>query len=735
MRKLLTKISLLTLCFVFVASSANAQRQMEKLQRGLIAMSQGSSQVYIGWRLYGTEANSTGFNIYCSTGGATAVKLNSSVITNSTNYVHTGADLTKSLAYYVKPVVSGVEGTASNTYTLPASAPVRQYMPITLQTISGGSYDAPFAYVGDVDGNGEYDIIVKRFLVSSTDRGTIKLECYSLGGAFRWRIDLGPNGETGNNSMSQPVLVYDFNGDGKAEICLKTQEGTIFGDGTKIADTNGDGITDYNTHVYADMYQVTKDNCPEFLSLVNGLTGKEMARTAFIPRGAKSTWTTYWGDNYGHRMSFIQASVAYFNGKTPSVVFTRGPGNLMDIVAYDLTTNAFVKRFSYTSRGKTYSVGGWTDFHSIRCVDLDGDGYDEVNLGSSCLDHNGAVKYTTALVHGDRFQIGDFNPDRAGLEVFAIQQNNSTLLGAALYDAKTGAMLKTFYTSAVSDVARGDVADVNPNVKGMELFSLANSSLLSCTGAVVTAARPYPDLSIWWDGDLLREFFVGIGSGGYNPAINKWNVSTGVSDRLFTIYNDGGSYVVTCPYAGRPPLIADVLGDWREEVILQTSDYSQLRIYTTVIPTTYKLYTLMHNSAYRNTTTVKGYLSSNYPDYYLGVGMSTPANPSLTLKSADAPDEISPVIENSIAKQTTINVYPNPLVGGTSELNFSLENRSEVSVSIFNNMGKVVYQKNLGVKEAGEVLQTLDLPALTKGTYILKLQTKEGSKTVKLVRM
>jgi len=735
MRKPLFQISLLTLCFVFAANFANAQRQMEKLQRGLIAMSHGSSQVYIGWRLYGTEANSTGFNVYCSTGGATAVKLNSSVITNSTNYVHTGADLTQSLTYSVKPVVSGVEGTVSNTYTLPANAPVRQYMPINLQTISGGSYSTDFAYVGDVDGNGEYDIIVKRFLVSSTDKGTIKLECYSLGGAFRWRIDLGPNGETGNNSMSQPVLVYDFNGDGKAEICLKTQEGTVFGDGTKIGDTNGDGVTDYNTHVYSDMYQVTKDNCPEFLSLVNGLTGKEMARTAFIPRGAKANWATYWGDTYGNRMSFIQASVAYFNGTTPSVVFTRGPGELMDIVAYDLTTNAFVKRFSYTSRGKTYSVGGWTDFHSIRCLDLDGDGYDEVNLGSSCLDHNGTVKYTTPLVHGDRFQIGDFNPDRAGLEVFAIQQNNPTLLGAALYDAKTGTILNSWYTSAVTDVARGDVADVNPNIKGCELFSLANSSLLSCTGAVVSTARPYPDLSIWWDGDLLREFFVGIGSGGYNPAINKWNYTAGTEDRLFTMYNDGGSYAVTCPYAGRPPLIADILGDWREEVILQTSDYSQLRIYTTVIPTTYKLYTLMHNSAYRNTTTVKGYLSSNFPDYYLGVGMSTPANPSITLKSSEVNDINTPTTESVVQQSNTLNLYPNPIVGSTFELNFALENRSEVKISIFNYLGKVVYQKNLGVRETGVIIQTLDLTSLVKGTYILQLQTNEGSKTAKMIRM
>jgi rhamnogalacturonan endolyase len=628
MRKQLRK------CFVAVAAMflfigvSFAQRQMENLNRGLIAFNQSSS-VYLSWRLLGTEPSGIGFNVYCSTGGATAVKLNSTVITATTDYTHTGATVTSSLAYYIKPVINGVEQAASETYTLAANTPVRQYIPITLSPISDGTYSSDFVYVGDVDGDGDYDYIVKRFLQSTTDR-KIVLDCYLNTGTLKWRMYMGRNIETGNANMSSPVLVYDFNGDGKAEVLLLTSEGTTFGNGTTIGDTNGDGVTDYNTHVYTDMYQVTKDNCPEFLSMVNGSTGAEMARTNFIPRNAKSTWSTWWGDNYGHRMSFIQATVAYIDGVTPSVVFSRGPGDKMDIVAWNFSNGSFAQNWSWTSRGKTFTSGTWwTDFHQVKAIDVDGDGKDEISWGSSMLDHNGTVKYTTPLVHGDRFQIGDFNPNRAGLEAYAIQQNNSTLLGAALFDANTGSFLKTWYTSAVSDIGRGDVADIDPNTIGMELFSFASGSLQSCTGADIATAHQYPDVSIWWDGDLCRENFKGIGSSGNNPAINKWNPSTLGEDRKFTIYNDGGSYVVTCPYAGRAPFIGDIIGDWREEVVLESSDRSQLRIYSTVNPAVRSIYTLMHNPAYRIDVTTKGYLCSKYPDYYLGTGMSTPPKPNI----------------------------------------------------------------------------------------------------------
>jgi rhamnogalacturonan endolyase len=527
---------------------------------------------------------------------------------------------------------------------------------------------------------------------------------------------MGVNVETGNATMSSPVLVYDFNGDGKAEVLLLTSEGTTFGNGTTIGDTNGDGVTDYNTHVYTDLYQVTMDNCPEFLSMVNGSTGAEIARTNFIPRGAKSTWTSYWGDGYGHRMSFIQATVAFVDGVTPSAVFSRGPGGVMDIVSWNFATGSFVQDWSWTARGKTFTTGtGWIDFHQVKAIDVDSDGKDEISWGSSMLDHNGTVKYTTALVHGDRFQIGDFDPNRAGLEAFAIQQWNSTLLGAALFDANTGSFLKTWYTSALADIGRGDVADIDPNTIGMELFSFASGSLLSCTGTDIATAHQYPDISIWWDGDLCRENFKGIGSSGYNPAINKWYPSTLTEGRIFTIYNDGGSYVVTCPYAGRAPFIGDVIGDWREEVILEASDHSQLRIYSTVIPAVSRIYTLMQNPAYRIDVTTKGYLCSKYPDYYLGTGMSTPPTPNITFPvpngtykllakhSGKAVDVLSCGTANGVNVQQTSDL-------GTTCQQWVLSNNGEGAYTFTNvNSSKVLDVYNCGTANKVNVQQWTNL--------------------------
>jgi rhamnogalacturonan endolyase len=657
-----------------------SQRYMENLNRGVVALNKGNGSVYISWRLLAIDASNVGFNLYRSTGGAPAVKVNNSVITATTDYLDNGVDLTQTNAYYVKPVINGTEQSASETYTLAANAPAIQYVPIALAGVSNGTYNVQHVYVGDIDGDGDYDYIVKRFLESTTDRGII-VDCYLNTGSLKWRMYMGVNIETGNSPMTSPILVYDFNNDGKAEILIKTGEGTTFGNGATIGDVNGDGRTDYNTHVYSDMYQVTLDNCPEFLSMVNGETGAEMARTNFLDRYPKAEWMSKWGDTYGNRMNFIMASVAYFDGVHPSAIFSRGPGEKMDVVAWDFKNGNFSQRWYWTSRDKSFAPGtSWVDFHQIKCVDVDNDGKDEISWGACMLDDNGSVLYTTKLVHGDRFQIGDFNPNRSGLEAYAIQQNNQTLLGAALYDARNGSILKEWYTSSVSDVGRGDVADVDPGTIGMELFSLASSSLQSCTGANISSTRPYPDLSVWWDGDPGREFFVGIGSGGYNPAINKWNPGTGSTDRLFTIYNDGGSYVVTVPYAGRAPFIGDILGDWREEIILETSDHSQLRIYTTNIKAETRIYTLMQNPTYRVDVTTKGYLCSKYPDFYLGWGMSTPPTPNITLVGGGStpctPTTIVPYVQvdggswsqsstAAVDAGSSVKFGPQPTSGGT----------------------------------------------------------------------
>jgi len=622
MKKLYSTI----LFFLFISNLLLAQRQVENLNRGLIVIYPNATSAYIGWRLLAKDDWTMGFNVYRITDGAAAVKLNATPITNSTNFTDTKVTVTKANSYFVRSVVDGVELETSETFTPEVNATYRQFFPITLQSTGTAVYDVLHVYVGDIDGDGDFDYIVKR-VPQDVKYNYILLECYDNNGVFKWKINLGPNVDTYISSMTAPVLVADFNGDGKAEIIAKTGEGTIFGNGTTIGDTDGDGKTDYNSHAGSGTAANIMSG-PEFISLINGETGAEINRNNFIARGVSSDW----GDNYGARMNFIMSSVGSFDGVKPAVIFSRGPGAVMAIEAWDVTNNKLTKKWAWSARGKTFSPGAWDDFHQIQCIDVNADGKDEISWGSCMMNPNGTVRYTTELIHGDRFQIADINPNRAGLEAFAIQQNNPSLIGSALYDASTGTMLKKWMVPALQDLGRGDVADVDPNSPGMELFDLGVNNLHASDGTeAVTGARPYPDVSIWWDSDLLREFFVGIGGNGTNPAINKWNYTANTEDRLFTMYNDFGSYSIISPYAGRAPFIGDIMGDWREEIILETADHTAIRVYTTKNETTYRIYTLMQDPAYRNATTSKGYLCTKYTDYFLGANMGTPPKPNIAI--------------------------------------------------------------------------------------------------------
>ncbi len=617
---------ILTILLVLSAISANGQRQVEELNRGLIVVYPNAGSAYIGWRLLAKDDWTMGFNVYRSVNGAAAVKLNAAPITNSTNYTDAKVDPKQSNAYFVRSVVGGVELETSETFAPEVNATYRQFFPIPLQSTGSAVYDVLHVYVGDVDGDGDFDYIVKR-VPRDAKYNYILLECYDNTGAFKWKINLGPNVDTYISSMTAPVLVADFNGDGKAEIIAKTGEGTVFGNGSTIGDTNGDNKTDYNSHAGSGTYANVMSG-PEFISLINGASGAEINRNNFLARGV----STDWGDDYGARMNFIMSSVCSFDGVKPGVVFSRGPGDKMAVDAWEVTNNKLVQKWKWSARGKTFSPGSWEDFHQIQCIDVNADGKDEISWGACMMNPNGTVRYTTGLVHGDRFQITDIDPRRAGLEAFAIQQNNKTLVGSALYDASTGKIIKEWKSSQLQDVGRGDVGDIDPNSPGMEMFDLvANDTHASDGSTLYTGARPYPDVSIWWDADLQREFFRGIGGQGTNPAIEKWDYVKKTQGRLFTIYNDFGNYSVVSPYGGRAPFIGDILGDWREEIILEATDHSAIRVYTTLNETQHRIYTLMQDPSYRNAVSSKGYLCSKYTDYFLGAGMATPPKPNIAI--------------------------------------------------------------------------------------------------------
>jgi hypothetical protein len=572
---------------------------MECLARGVVVVNQGNGKAFVSWRLLGTEANDTGFNLYRQLGTAAAVKLNSAVLTGGTNYQDTTANFTQPSTYCVRSVIGGVERaqTAEDCFSLPANTPVRDYLSIPLKAAAADAA-VHLAWVGDLDGNGEYDIVADR--ISGTTQPVV--DAYRRDGTFLWRFDTGPNGadqdnieggaSTMSNGMWDGLTVFDFDSDGKAEVAVKTAPGVIFGNGVTLS---GSGATQY-------------------VSILEGTTGRELAR-APLP-------TDYLAD--GNLQ--CQFNAGYLDGLKPSLIVKcknrvgSGGFNLM-IVAYDYVAGKLTQRWKYL-RG---NQAGASDYHQQRIVDLDGDGRDEVADGGYVVDENGKYLYgVPGAIHGDRFHIGDLDPERPGLEGFGIQQDNASGLLFYYYDAKTGALLRT-HTGTVADMARGIAADVDPRHPGYEYWTFAgmfNVKETTAAAMVDDPNTPWPNFRIWWDGDALSEML--------NQAyIAKWDYAAASPTRKgFTFkYNLPGTYSAR----DAVPFYGDILGDWREEVVLETADHTALNIVTTTYPSNLRLYTLAHNPEYRNGLATQGYKQSHLVDYYLGDGMKTPPTPAIRM--------------------------------------------------------------------------------------------------------
>jgi fibronectin-binding autotransporter adhesin len=604
------RITPLLLISALLMPAAHAQRQMEKLNRGLIAMRKSSTQVYLSWRLFGDDPSSVTFNVYRSANGGTATKLNSTPISATTDYTDTPASLsTIAYSYFVRPVINGVEQANSEAVSLTANPAQKQFLTLPLRSDTGayGPYDVKFCWVGDLDGDGAYDFVVDR--LSTQGAYEQYLEAYKSDGTFLWRINMGPNSvnqyaiEPGASAISvghsDHVTVYDLDGDGKAEVILKTANGTILGDGTVVT---------------------ASDNTTEYISVLDGLTGAEKPNgRATVPNPYASE-----GPLAGH------FGILYLDGKRPSFLFQGKNRNADEsfngtITTWDYRNNQLTQRWSWL-QDSTHAPEG----HQIRMSDVDDDGKDEfIDIGF-VMDDNGTQLFNIPEVtHGDRFHVADIDPDRPGLETYIIQQNNTSGLATAFYETGTGKIIKKWYAGDVVDVGRGIALDINSANKGYEMYS-TQPGIYNSKGKQIYANNVWAPEGLWWDGDLGREFIDGAGSGAYNPIIQKFNATTGVSDRVWTLYNDWGSYSVHQANGGRPAFWGDILGDWREELVLMQSDYAALRIYTTTTPATNRLYTLMHNPQYRMQTTTKGYVQSSYVDYYLGYGMpSVPPPPPM----------------------------------------------------------------------------------------------------------
>lgn len=593
-----------------------AQYQLENLGRGVVAVRTGSN-VYVGWRLLGSDASAVGFNVYRSTNGGTAVKLNATPLATTTDYVDTTANLTQSNVYFVKPVLGGVEQTQSTSAALAANAASNQYLSIPLQIPAGGTmpdattftYSVGDCSAADLDGDGEYELIVKWDPSNAKDNsqggytGNVLLDAYKLNGTRLWRIDLGRNIRAGAHYTQ--FMVYDLDGDGKAELVCKTADGTVSGTGQVI----GSATADYrNTSGYIL-------SGPEFQTVFNGQTGAILSTANYNPaRGVVADW----GDAYGNRVDRFINGVAYLDGVRPSVVMGRGYYTRLVRAAWDWRGGAFTQRWvfdSNTTGNTTYAGQG---NHQITIGDVDGDGKDELCNGSSAIDDNGGRLYAPGLGHGDALHMTVIDPSLSGQQVWQCHEDPGSYgaYGEELKDAKTGATLWG-YTGTGGDIGRAVCGDVDPRYPGLEVWG-PRGGIFTNKGVIISATPPPMNFMVWWDADLLRECLDGV-------TISKWDHLNSVATPLLT----GAGVSSNNSTKANPCLSADLLGDWREEVVWRASDNSELRIYTTTIPATNRLYTLMHDRQYRLAVAWQNtaYNQPPHVSFHLGLGMGVPPTP------------------------------------------------------------------------------------------------------------
>ncbi len=602
--------------------------QMENLGRALVALPEmNGNGIVLTWRRLGTDGlgicSDVTFDVY----------RNDQVIASDlplNNY--TDAQGTKSDSYYVKVKKNGTLIETSETVVPWA----RIYQSVQLDRpaadpTTGATYTPNDMSVGDVDGDGVYELVVKWNPSDAQDNskkgvtGNVLLDAYKMDGTKLWRIDLGRNIRAGAHYTQ--FLVYDFDGDGKAELICKTAPGSK------------DGVGDYVTTAATDATITGADNGtsygnssgyvlsgPEYLTVFNGQTGKAMhtiwyspARDfTLFPTSAKS-YTSSWGDSYGGRGDRFNAAVAYLDGQdaNPSAIMQRGYYTQAFFWAVDWDGKALTTKWlhygSAKSLWKVYDAGGQQiaagtgessygqGVHGISVGDVNGDGYDEIVMGSATIAHDGTLLCSTGKGHGDAIHLADLCPDREGLEVMMPHEESAAGYGYDVHDATTGELLVS--ATSGEDNGRGLAADVLDTHRGFEFWSSADKIVRACDGgAELGSTRPSVNFRIYWDGDLQDELFDGHygGTTGSAASIEKLLSATSYAT-LLGLSSEAYGYGQSCNESKSTPCLqADILGDWREELILwDNSDPSVINIYSSNVPTTYAIPTLMHDHLYR----------------------------------------------------------------------------------------------------------------------------------------
>ncbi|HEY0000904.1 MAG TPA: cellulose binding domain-containing protein [Actinoplanes sp.] len=537
-------------------------KQAERLDRGLVSVHSSSGNL-VSWRLLGTDPAGVAFNVYRGT-----TKLTASPITATTNYLDAGAAATSS--YTVRPVVDGTEQAADT----PSLSFANGYLDVPIQNPSSSAYAASDASTGDLDGDGQLDLVLKWEPLNSKDNSQsgvtdpVYVDAYKLNGTRLWRINLGKNIRAGAHYTQ--FQVFDYDGDGKAEVAMKTADGTVDGAGKTI----GSATADYRN---ASGYVLTG---PEFLTMFDGRTGAALSTVDYDPpRGTVSSW----GDSYGNRVDRFLAGTAYLDGARPSLIMARGYYTRAVIAAWDFRNGTLTKRWTFDSNANTSYAGQGN--HQLSVADVDQDGKDEIIYGAAAIDDNGTGLWNTKNGHGDAMHVGDLDPTRPGLEEFKVDEDSSKP-SSWMADAKTGAII--WSTPASGDNGRGVSGDIWAGSPGAESWSSLADGVRSPSGAVVSSHKPSStNFLVWWDGDATRELLDAT-------HIDKYGASA--DTRLLTaadVHSNNGTKAT-------PSLSGDLLGDWREEVIWPTTDNTKLRIYSTPIATDRRVVTLLHDIQYRD---------------------------------------------------------------------------------------------------------------------------------------
>ncbi len=632
MRRLVLFLSMMLVAGIVSAQTRYHLNKMvtEKLNRGVVAVRQSDGKVAVSWRILSDDQKNEAFEVYRN-----GVRLNTQPLTKGGSLFIDEQPLTGQDATYE---VKG--GAVNGQYTLAADAPTG-YLPIKLQKPEGGKvpvmkknarqnrrgrmwrdtgeygYSANDASVGDVDGDGQYEIFLKWDPSNARDNshdgytGSTKIDCYRLSGELLWRIDLGRNIRSGAHYVQ--FMVYDFDGDGKAELMVKTADGTIDGTGQVIGDSTKDWRNERGRIL----------DGPEFITIFDGKTGRALDTKPYIPeRGDVAGW----GDRNGNRSERYLAGIGYLGAKTAegklkaSAIFCRGYYTRSVLAAWDWDGKELNRRWTFDTNEPKWRTWAGQGNHNLRIADTDGDGLDEITYGSMAVDHDGTGIYNTGFGHGDAMHLLA-DPKDNSLYIWDCHENRRD--GSDLRNAKTGEVI--FQIKSNTDVGRSMAADIDPTNPGVEMWSTESHGIRNMKGEVVSTAKDADDpqhdntliingkylpvnFGIWWDGDLLRELLD-------RSTVWKYNWQEKSIDQIVQfdgVFNNGTK--------SNPCLQADILGDWREEVIVRDRESSELRLYVSTVPTDYRINCLMQDIAYRISVATENVAYNQPPEAGIYIG-------------------------------------------------------------------------------------------------------------------